>query len=145
MAQVVVERLFARKPMIDVQKQLDTTQGFKRTLNWIQLLTIGLGATIGAGIFVLSGQAAANYSGPSIIISFVIAGVIALLSSLSFSELGAMMPSSGSVYTYTYVALGEYLAWFIGWNSGLLYLFGVFTVVVAWSKHVVILVDILSD
>ncbi|CAF0958463.1 unnamed protein product [Rotaria sordida] len=131
--------------MVDVQKQLDTKQGFKRTLNWIQLLAIGLGATIGAGIFVLSGQAAAKYSGPSIIISFVITGVIALLSSLSYSELGAMMPSSGSAYTYVYVALGEYLAWFIGWNSGLLYLFGVFTVVVAWSKHVVILVDILSD
>ncbi|CAF1647947.1 unnamed protein product, partial [Rotaria sordida] len=125
-----------------LQEELATKQGFKRTLNWIQLLAVGLGTIIGAGIFVLSGQAAAKYSGPSIIISFVITGVIALLSSLSFSELGTMMPSSGSVYIYVYV---EYLAWFIGWNSVILYLFSVLTVVVAWSKHVVLFIDIVSD
>ncbi|CAF0960486.1 unnamed protein product [Rotaria sordida] len=99
----------------------------------------------GAGIFVLSGQAAAKYSGPSVIISFIITGVIALLSSLSYSELGAMMPSSGSVYTYTYAAMGEYLAWFIGWNSALVHLVSVLTVVVAWSKHVVLFIDNVSD
>ncbi|CAF1552617.1 unnamed protein product, partial [Rotaria sordida] len=131
--------------MKQLQEELDTKQGFKRTLNSVQLLAINLGATIGAGIFVFSGQAAAKYSGPSVIISFVIAGVVALLSSLSYSELVAMMPSSGSVYTYTYTALGEYLAWFIGWNSGLLYLFGTSIVTVAWSQHVVLLIDILSD
>ncbi|CAF4242423.1 unnamed protein product, partial [Rotaria sordida] len=82
--------------------ELGEVRGFRQTLNSYQLLAIGVGTTIGAGIFVLSGQAAAKYSGPSIIISFLITGVIALLSSLSYSELGAMMPSSGSVYTYTY-------------------------------------------
>ncbi|CAF1346963.1 unnamed protein product [Rotaria sordida] len=131
--------------MKQLQEELDTKQGFKRTLNSVQLLAINLGTTIGAGIFVFSGQAAAKYSGPSVIISFVIAGVVALLSSLSYSELVAMMPSSGSVYTYTYIALGEYLAWFIGWNSVIFNLFGVSIVIVAWSKHVVILIDILSD
>ncbi|CAF3902786.1 unnamed protein product [Rotaria sordida] len=125
--------------------ELGEVRGFRQTLNSYQLLAIGVGTTIGAGIFVLSGQAAAKYSGPSIIISFLITGVIALLSSLSHSELGAMMPSAGSVYTYTYVALGEYLAWFIGWNSGLLYLFAVLTLAVSWSNHVVLLVDIVSD
>ncbi|CAF4093334.1 unnamed protein product [Rotaria sordida] len=143
--QVLFKQLSRRKPMIKVQAEIDTQNELRRDLNWIQLLAIGLGATIGAGIFVLSGQAAAKYSGPSIIISFLITGVIALLSSLSYSELGAMMPSSGSVYTYTYAALGEYLAWFIGWNSGLLYLFGMLTVAVAWSKHVILFIQIVSD
>ncbi|CAF0883601.1 unnamed protein product [Rotaria sp. Silwood1] len=140
-----IKRLIARKPMDILQAEIDTHNELRRDLSWIQLLAIGLGSIIGAGIFVLSGQAAAKYSGPSVIISFVITGVISLLSSLSYSELGSMMPSSGSVYTYTYAALGEYLAWFIGWNSALLYLFGVLTVVVAWSKHVVLFVDIVSD
>ncbi|CAF3845479.1 unnamed protein product [Rotaria sordida] len=143
--QVLFKQLIRPKPMIKIQADIDTRNELRHDLNWIQLLAIGLGATIGAGIFVLSGQAAAKYSGPSIIISFLITGVIALLSSLSYSELGAMMPSSGSVYTYTYAALGEYLAWFIGWNSALIYLFGVMTLAVAWSKHVVLLVDIVSD
>ncbi|CAF3420037.1 unnamed protein product [Rotaria sp. Silwood1] len=139
---VFIKQLIARKPMDILQAEIDTRNELRRDLNWIQLLAIGLGATIGAGIFVLSGQAAAQYSGPSIIISFVITGVISLLSSLSYSELGSMMPSSGSVYTYTYA---EYLAWFIGWNTGLLYLFGILTVTVAWGKYVVLFVDIVSD
>ncbi|CAF3347124.1 unnamed protein product [Rotaria sp. Silwood2] len=134
-----IKRLIARKPMEILQAEIDTRNELRRDLNWIQLLAIGLGC---AGIFVLSGQAAAKYSGPSIIISFIITGVIALLSSLSYAELGAMMPSSGSVYTYTYA---EYLAWFIGWNSALLHLFSVLTAVVAWSKHVVLFMYIVSD
>ncbi|CAF4477903.1 unnamed protein product [Rotaria sp. Silwood2] len=142
---VFFKQLVARKSWYELLFELHTRQVFKSVLNCIQLLAIGLGATIGAGIFVLSGQAAAKYSGPSVIISFVITGVIALLASLSYSELGAMMPSSGSVYTYTYAALGEYWAWFIGWNSALLYLFAVLTVTVAWSKHVVLFVDLVSD
>ncbi|CAF2604017.1 unnamed protein product [Rotaria sp. Silwood2] len=142
---VFFKQLIARRPMDKLQAEIDTRNELRRDLSWIQLLAIGLGAIIGAGIFVLSGQAAAKYSGPSVIISFVITGVIALLASLSYSELAAMMPSSGSVYTYTYAALGEYLAWFIGWNSALLYLFGVFTVSISWSKHVVLFVDLVSD
>ncbi|CAF2410478.1 unnamed protein product [Rotaria sp. Silwood2] len=142
---IFFKRLTRRKPMITLQAEIETRNELRRDLSWIQLLAIGLGAIIGAGIFVLSGQAAAKYSGPSVIISFVITGVIALLASLSYSELGAIMPSSGSVYTYTDAALGEYLAWFTGWNSALLYLFAVLTVTVAWSKHVVLFVDLVSD
>ncbi|CAF4676082.1 unnamed protein product [Rotaria sp. Silwood2] len=146
---VFFKQLIERKPMDKLQAEIDTRNELRRDLSWIQLLAIGLGATIvlfsGIGIFILSGQAAAKYSGPSVIISFVVAGVIALLSSLSYSELGAMMPSSGSVYTYTYAALGEYLAWFIGWNSALLYLFGVLTVSVAWSKQVILFFNIVSN
>ncbi|CAF1586649.1 unnamed protein product [Rotaria sordida] len=106
MCQVFFRRLCVRKPMLTLHIELGEVHGFRQTLNWYQLLAIGLGGTIGAGIFVLSGKAAAKYSGPSVIISFLIAGVIVLFSSLSFSELGAMMPSAGSVYTYTHVALG---------------------------------------
>ncbi|CAM4868813.1 unnamed protein product [Rotaria socialis] len=131
--------------MVTLQVEIDTQIEFKRTLPWWQLLAIGLGAIIGAGIFVLSGQAASRYAGPSVIVSFILTGIIALFSALSFSELGAMMPLAGSVYTYTYAALGEYLAWFIGWNSILLYLFGVMTVTVAWSEYVVKFIYIVSD
>ncbi|CAF4464461.1 unnamed protein product [Rotaria sp. Silwood2] len=132
---VFFKQLIKRKPMDKLQAEIDTQNELRRDLIFFS----------GFGIFVLSGQAAAMYSGPSVIISFVITGVIALLASLSYSELGAMMPSSGSVYTYTYAALGEYFAWFIGWNSVLLYLFTVLTVTIAWSEQVVLLVDIVSD
>ncbi|CAF2410457.1 unnamed protein product [Rotaria sp. Silwood2] len=142
---VFFKQLVARKSWYELLFELHTRQVFKSVLNCIQLLAIGLGATIGAGIFVLSGQAAAKYSGPSVIISFVITGVIALLASLSYSELAVMMSSSGSVYTYIDAAFGEYLAWFIGWNSVLLYLFSVLTVTDACGKYVTLFINIISD
>ncbi|CAM4956487.1 unnamed protein product [Rotaria socialis] len=102
--------------MVTLQVEIDTQIEFKRTLPWWQLLAIGLGAIIGAGIFVLSGQAASRYAGPSVIVSFILTGIIALFSALSFSELGAMMPLAGSVYTYTYAGVSKatgfrFLAW----------------------------------
>ncbi|CAF2131027.1 unnamed protein product, partial [Rotaria magnacalcarata] len=142
---ILFKQLIRRKPMVTLQVEIDTQIEFKRTLTWWQLLAIGLGAIIGDGIFVLSGQAASIYAGPSVIVSFILTGIIALFSALSFSELGAMMPLAGSVYTYTYAALGEYLAWFIGWNSILLYLFGVMTITVAWSGYVVKFIYLVSD
>ncbi|CAF3896491.1 unnamed protein product [Rotaria sp. Silwood1] len=102
---VFFKQLIARKPMDILQAEIDTRNELRRDLNWIQLLAIGLGATIGAGIFVFSGQAAAKYSGPSVIISFLITGIITFLSSLSYAELGAMMPISGSAYTYAYAGI----------------------------------------
>ncbi|CAM4840840.1 unnamed protein product [Rotaria magnacalcarata] len=140
----LLEQLIGRKPMIALQAEIDTQLEFRRTLNWFQLLAIGVGAMIGTGIFVLSGTAASSNAGPSVIISFVLTGVIAFFATLSFSELGTMMPLSGSAYTYTYAALGEYLAWFIGWNSALIYLFGIFTVAASWSKYVVFFIEIVS-
>ncbi|CAF4256933.1 unnamed protein product [Rotaria sp. Silwood2] len=134
-----IKRLIVRKSMKILQAEIDTRNELRRDLNWIQLLAMNLGATIG------DGQDAAKYSGPSIIISFIITGVIALLSSLSYSELEATMPSSGSVFTYTYA--GQLLIpWeFIEWNSALLYLFGVLTMTVAWSKYVVLFIGTVSD
>ncbi|CAF0977278.1 unnamed protein product [Rotaria magnacalcarata] len=138
------KQITERKPMRALQAEIDTQLEFRRTLNWFHLLAIGVGTMIGAGIFVLSGTAASSNAGPSVIISFVLTGVIAFFATLSFSELGTMMPLSGSAYTYTYAALGEYLAWFIGWNSALIYLFGVLTVSVSWSKYIVFFIDIVS-
>ncbi|CAF4178513.1 unnamed protein product [Rotaria sordida] len=142
---IFFKQLIKRKPMNILQAEIDTQNVLRRDLTGIQLFAISIGNIIGFGIFVLSGQTAAIYAGPSVIISFVITGIIALLASLSYSELATMMPSCGSVYTYTYAALGEYLAWFIGWNSALLYLFAILTEAVAWSKQVVQFIDIVFD
>ncbi|CAF3422335.1 unnamed protein product [Rotaria socialis] len=98
----IFKQITERKPMVVLQAEIDTQIEFRRTLNWFHLLAIGVGTMIGAGIFVLSGTAASNYAGPSVIVSFVLTGVIAFLSALSLSELGTMMPLSGSAYTYTY-------------------------------------------
>ncbi|CAF4590037.1 unnamed protein product, partial [Rotaria magnacalcarata] len=98
---ILFKQLIQRKPMVTLQVEIDTQIEFKRTLTWWQLLAIGLGAIIGNGIFVLSGQAASIFAGPSVIVSFILTGIIALFSASSFSELGAMMPLAGSVYTYT--------------------------------------------
>ncbi|CAF1294612.1 unnamed protein product [Rotaria magnacalcarata] len=100
------KQITERKPMRALQAEIDTQLEFRRTLNWFHLLAIGVGTMIGAGIFVLSGTAASSNAGPSVIISFVLTGVIAFFATLSFSELGTMMPLSGSAYTYTYAALG---------------------------------------
>ena len=91
-------------------------------------------AIIGTGIFVLTGQAAANHAGPAIMLSFVIAGFACAFAGLCYAEFAAMMPVSGSAYSYAYATLGEIVAWFIGWNLVLEYLFAASTVAVGWSR-----------
>ncbi|CAF1080744.1 unnamed protein product [Adineta steineri] len=139
------KQLIARKPMKDIQIEIETKNEMRRTLNWIQLTGIGLGSIIGAGIFVTSGQAAKEYAGPSVIISFFIAGIVALLAALSFSEMAVMMASSGSAYTYTYAALGEYCAWIVACNLILIYQLAASTIVVSWSTRVVHFVGLVSN
>src|SRR6202008_5096108 len=80
------------------------------------LVLLGIGAVIGAGIFVMTGNAAANYAGPAIVLSFVMAGIACALAGLCYAEFAAMLPVSGSAYSYSYATLGELTAWFIGWN-----------------------------
>ncbi|KAJ1938498.1 hypothetical protein EC988_007571, partial [Linderina pennispora] len=109
----------------------------KRNLGRLDLIGIGIGSIIGTGIFVLTGTAAANDAGPAVLISFVIAAVVAALSAFSYAELGSMVPISGSAYTYTYVSLGEFLAWVIGWDLILEHLIGSATVAVGWSAYLV--------
>ncbi len=108
----------------------------KRTLTRLNLVTLGIGAIIGAGIFVLTGNAAANYAGPAVVLSFVLAGIACAFAGLCYAEFASMIPISGSAYTYAYATLGEFIAWIIGWDLILEYLFGAATVAVGWSGYV---------
>ena len=94
---------------------------------------LGIGCIIGAGIFVLTGKAAASYAGPAISLSFVLAGVVCAFVGLCYAELAAMIPVSGSAYTYAYATVGEVVAWIIGWDLILEYAMGAATVAVGWS------------
>ena len=109
--------------------------GLKRALGPFHLTTLGIGAIIGAGIFVLTGHAAAEFAGPGVVISFAIAGLGCLFAGLCYSEYASMIPVAGSAYTYTYATLGRFLAWIIGWNLVLEYLATSATVAVGWSGY----------
>lgn len=109
----------------------------KRSLTRFHLIMLGIGAIIGAGIFVITGQAAALYAGPAIIFSFIFAGLACAFAGLCYAEFAAMIPIAGSAYTYSYVIFGELVAWLIGWNLIFEYLFGAATVSVGWSGYVV--------
>jgi len=115
----------------------DKGHGLKRTLTATNLTTLGIGAIIGAGIFVLTGQAAAQYAGPAIVISFIISGVACAFAGLCYAEFASMIPIAGSAYTYSYATMGEFLAWIIGWDLILEYLFAASTVSVGWGGYVV--------
>lgn len=107
----------------------------KRTLTGTHLILLGIGAVIGAGIFVLTGQAAAEYAGPAVMLSFIFAGIACAFAGLCYAEFAAMLPVSGSAYSYSYATLGEFTAWFIGWCLVLEYLFASSTVAVGWSGY----------
>lgn len=111
--------------------------GLKRTLSATSLTLLGIGAIIGTGIFVLTGSAAAQYAGPAIVLSFIIAGIGCAFAGLCYAEFAAMIPIAGSAYTYGYATLGELVAWIIGWDLILEYMFGAATVAVGWSGYVV--------
>ena len=110
---------------------------FSKTLGPFSIMAMGIGAIIGAGIFVLTGTAAARYAGPAIMLSFVLGGIACAFVGLCYSELSAMIPVSGSTYTYTYATLGEVFAWMIGWDLVLEYAMGAATVAVGWSGYAV--------
>jgi basic amino acid/polyamine antiporter, APA family len=107
----------------------------RRSLGALNLTMLGIGAIIGAGIFVLTGSAAAQYAGPAIVISFVLAGLGCLFAGLCYAEFASMIPIAGSAYTYGYATLGEFFAWIIGWDLILEYLFAAGTVAVGWSGY----------
>ena len=130
--------LFARKPLQLIMQEPEVEQHkLKRVLGPWGLISLGIGVVIGAGIFVLSGQAAANYAGPAIVLSFIISAIGCALAGLCYAEFASMIPISGSAYTYAYATLGEFIAWIIGWDLVLEYLFGASTVAVGWSGYVV--------
>jgi basic amino acid/polyamine antiporter, APA family len=129
--------LFAKKPIEVLMKEAAETgeHSLKRALGAVNLVTLGIGAIIGAGIFVITGQAAAQFAGPAIILSFVLAGIACAFAGLCYAEFASMIPIAGSAYTYSYATLGELVAWIIGWDLILEYAFGAATVAVGWSGH----------
>jgi APA family basic amino acid/polyamine antiporter len=135
--QMSKNRLFLTKPLPQLFSESKESGGFKRSLTALNLTTLGIGAIIGAGIFVLTGQAAAQYAGPGIVLSFIISGLACGFAGLCYAEFASMIPIAGSAYTYSYATLGEFLAWIIGWDLILEYLFAASTVAVGWSGYVV--------
>ena len=132
-------RLFAAKSEDDLETgagAVDPEHRLKRSLTALDLVMLGVGAIIGVGIFVLTGQAAASYAGPGILISFVLAAVASACAAVCYSEMTAMLPVAGSAYTFTYAALGRFLGWIIGWDLILEYSLASATVSVGWSGYV---------
>ncbi len=121
--------------MADIPENPTDEGDLKRSLGPIHLISLGIGCIIGAGIFVLTGQAAATYAGPGVVFSFAIAGTGCLFAGLCYSEFASMIPVAGSAYTYTYATLGKFVAWIIGWNLVLEYLAASSTVAVGWSGY----------
>lgn len=128
--------LFRTKSIADLQREASADHGYKRTLGPVQLISLGIGSVVGAGIFVLAGTSAAQYAGPAIALSFVFSGIACLFAGLCYAELASMIPVSGSAYTYSYATLGELLAWVVGWCLVLEYLFSGAAVSVSWSGAV---------
>src|SRR3954452_7252138 len=127
--------LFARKPTRAVLAEGSGEHGLRRAVGALDLTALGLGAIIGTGIFVIVGEAIGK-TGPSIILSFVLAGVTCIFSALSYSELASTIPVSGSAYTYGYCTLGELLAWVIGWDLVIEYGFSIAVVAVGWGGYI---------
>src|SRR5271169_77020 len=134
-----MSRLLRVKPMsmlsLEAGEQGEHT--LKRSLGALNLITLGIGAVIGAGIFVLTGQAAAKYAGPAVALSFILAGITCAFAGLCYAEFASIIPIAGSAYTYGYATLGEFVAWIIGWDLVLEYAFGAATVASGWSGYFV--------
>jgi APA family basic amino acid/polyamine antiporter len=120
-----------------VRESQDTEAGLRRALGPTELTALGIGAIIGAGIFVLTGHAAAAHAGPAIVLSFILAGLACAFAGLCYAEMASMIPIAGSAYTYAYATMGEFFAWVIGWDLILEYLFGGVTVAIGWSGYMV--------
>ena len=133
----LLRRCFAVRPVEAIVAELDRAPALKRVLSASSLTAIGLGSTIGTGIFILTGTVAANHTGPALTLALLIAAIGSALAAICYSEFAAMIPASGSAYTYAYCTLGESVAWIIGWNLSLEYLMSASAVAVGWSQYVV--------
>src|SRR6266436_5894684 len=131
--------LFATKPLDTLMKEAADTgeHSLKRALGPVNLVTLRIGAIIGAGIFVLTGSAASLYAGPAIMLSYILAGTGCVFAGLCYAEFASMIPIAGSAYTYGYATLGELVAWIIGWDLILEYAVGAITVAIGWSGYIV--------
>lgn len=132
----MAKSLFVKKPMNQLLGEAeDSEKGLKRTLSANNLVALGIGAIIGAGLFVRTSAAAANNAGPAVTIGFIIAGIGCALAGLCYAEFASMIPIAGSAYTYSYATMGELVAWIIGWDLMLEYALGAATVSIAWSEY----------
>ena len=132
----MIKRLFITKSITRLMEEtVDDSHGLKRTLTAFGLIGLGIGAIIGAGLFVRTAAAAANNAGPAVTIGFIIAGIGCALAGLCYAEFASMIPISGSAYTYSYATMGEMVAWIIGWDLVLEYALGAATVSIAWSEY----------
>ena len=131
--------LMAKKPLNLIMTEASETgeHSLKRALGPGNLISLGIGAIIGTGIFVLTGTASANHAGPAIVLSFTLAAVACVFAGLCYAEFASMIPVAGSAYTYGYATLGELVAWIIGWDLILEYALGAVTVAIGWSGYVV--------
>jgi APA family basic amino acid/polyamine antiporter len=128
--------LFVRKPLNKLLAEAsDSEKGLKKTLGPWSLIALGIGAVIGAGLFSITGGAAATNAGPAITISFVVAGLGCAFAGLCYAEFSSMIPIAGSAYTYSYATMGEFIAWIIGWDLVLEYAVGAATVSISWSRY----------
>ncbi len=133
----MISQLFSKKSIDQLKADAESGQPLRRVLGPVQLFAMGVGAIIGAGIFVLTGLAAREHSGPALTVSFVIAGFGCAFAALCYAEFAAMVPVAGSAYTYAYATLGELFAWIIGWDLILEYAMASSAVAVGWSKYFV--------
>jgi basic amino acid/polyamine antiporter, APA family len=137
---IMLKNLLAVKSIQDLASESNKGE-LRRSLGPVALTAIGIGGIIGTGIFVLTGLAAAQHAGPAIVLSFIIAGIGCIFAGLCYAEFASMIPVSGSAYAYSYATLGEGVAWFIGWNLILEYLFAASTVSVGWSRYLIKLLE----
>lgn len=129
--------IFATKPVKMLIAETEGKRGLKKALGAFDLTLLGIGAVVGTGIFVLTGQAAAQYAGPSLILSYILSGLACLFAALCYAEFSSMVPVAGSAYTYSYAALGEIWAWIIGWDLILEYSVAISAVAIGWSAYAV--------
>ena len=138
----MIQRLFKKKDIATILNESgNDNSGLKRSLTATNLITLGIGAIVGTGIFVITGQAASMYAGPGLTISFLISALGCIMAGLCYAEFAAMIPVAGSVYSYSYTTMGEILAWFIGWTLILEYLFACSSVAVGWAGYMNSLLD----
>jgi APA family basic amino acid/polyamine antiporter len=128
--------LFRKKTIEDLVASSEKNS-FKKTLGAFDLIMIGIGCTIGTGVFVVTGVAAATYAGPAIALSYLLAAIVCVFAGLAYAELASMVPVSGSAYTYSYAVLGEFIGWLVGWGMILEYGVGAASVALGWSGYIV--------
>src|SRR5213083_2348859 len=131
--------LFARKPLdrLMAEAQEVGEHSLKRSLGPMNLVALGIGGIIGAGLFIRTAAAIADRAGPSVVLAFIVAGIGCAFAGLCYAEFASMIPVAGSAYTYSYATLGEFMAWIIGWDLVLEYAVGAATVSISWSRYLI--------